>query len=146
MLPVKIKWCLILFSTFVAGITACFIFSLCTGREGECGGQREKVGFPHELHMGLYDCLECHHVYEDRKTNILDPMELYDGNPKIRCASCHGPEAAIDGATAFHRQCMGCHSRELETGRASGPIMCSECHREEEAIPPEYEMIIGELE
>jgi len=144
MRPVKIKCCLLLFLFLVAGITFFVIQNKCSDKEAVCEDQREQVGFPHELHMGLYDCLECHHDYDAKKNNLLDPSELYDGNPDIKCLSCHGPETAIDGMMAFHRQCMGCHNREAAAGRASGPNMCSGCHRREEMIPSEYEMIIGD--
>jgi hypothetical protein len=102
------------------------------------------VGFPHEQHIVLYDCLECHHVYDDQRNNILDPGALYEDNPDIRCIACHKSDAAIDPMRAFHRQCIGCHNQESAANRPSGPNMCSECHRPKEKIPPDYEMIIGE--
>jgi hypothetical protein len=144
MLPGKIKRCLLIFFVFIVGIVVFLIRNPCSDKDGGCDDLREKVGFPHEQHMGLYDCQECHHVYDDWKNNVLDPADLYDGNPDIKCLSCHGPEAAINGMTAFHRQCMGCHNREAAAGQASGPNMCSECHCRDGIIPTEYEMVIGD--
>ena len=145
MLPSKIKRCLIIFSVLAAAVVAFVIWFSCPeDKSCKCEIQREKVGFPHELHAGLFDCMDCHHAYDETHVNVLDPMELYAGNPDIQCLSCHTPEAKIDGMTAFHRQCMGCHNREAAAGRASGPNMCSECHQREDAIPAEYEMIIGD--
>ena len=133
-----------LFFFFIAGTVAFMMLDPCPDKEGGCDEPREKVGFPHEQHMARYDCLDCHHVYDDLKNNVLDATELYDGNPDIQCLSCHGQKTAIDLMTAFHRQCMGCHNRENAAGRRSAPVMCSECHHGNKAIPPEYEMIIGD--
>ncbi|MEZ4551217.1 MAG: cytochrome c3 family protein [Desulfobacterales bacterium] len=139
------KKCILMACGFlVAGIV---IFSLqkpCPIEECGRNGLRERVGFPHEAHIVLYDCLVCHHVYDDQRNNILDPGELYEDNPDIRCIACHKPNAAIGPMRAFHRQCIGCHNEESAAGRSSGPNMCSECHRPQETIPPDYEMIIGD--
>lgn len=144
MRPIKTKCCLLLFLILIGGIAVFAMRNKCPDEETPCEGQREQVGFSHELHMGLYDCLECHHDYDAEKNNVLDPMELYQGNPDIKCRSCHGPETVIDPMMAFHRQCMGCHNREASAGRASGPNMCSGCHRQEAMAPSKYDMIIGD--
>ena len=143
MLSTKKKCGLMVICFAVAGIAIFLLQNRCPDENDACNCNREKVGFPHELHMMLYDCLECHHVYDDQKNNILDPGELYEDNPDIRCLSCHGPDAAIDTMTAFHRQCIGCHNREASAGLASGPNMCSGCHCREEAITPDYDMVVG---
>lgn len=143
MVPVKTKFSLAVLALLLVGLAAFIIKNRCPPGDESCEA-REPVGFPHERHMASYDCLECHHVYDALKNNVLAPMELYDGNPEIRCRHCHTPEATIVAITAFHRQCISCHNQEAAAGRVSGPNMCSDCHGPEEAIPAEYEMIIGD--
>ena len=87
-------------------------------------GQRPPVMFSHDLHM------DCHHVYEDG-VNVLDENELIEGNPAIRCASCHNGDADADRQEAYHRQCIGCHIETRKAGQASGPEMCGSCHQPE---------------
>jgi hypothetical protein len=86
--------------------------------------QRPAAVFPHELHnekAEIYECNECHHVYEDG-------VKLEDESSEDEsCAECHGLED--EGRTpslikAFHFNCKGCH---LE--KKAGPVMCGECHR-----------------
>jgi c(7)-type cytochrome triheme protein len=88
------------------------------------GTIRPPVPFPHELHMDVYDCLDCHHDYENGE-NVLDDAVLEEGNPEIKCAFCHTPAAAIDLKDAFHGQCVGCH----DIDHKKGPRLCGECHR-----------------
>ena len=94
---------------------------------GTAGTQRPAVIFSHDLHMGLYECLACHHDYQDG-VNVLDEDRLEEGNPDIRCANCHNGQADLDAQKAYHRQCMGCHIDERKAGQASGPEMCGACH------------------
>jgi c(7)-type cytochrome triheme protein len=89
--------------------------------------QRSAVTFSHDLHMGLYECLDCHHDYQNG-ANALDEDTLEEGNPDIRCAACHNDQADLDRQTAYHRQCMGCHIDTRKDGEASGPEMCGACH------------------
>lgn len=84
--------------------------------------QRTGVIFPHEDHMGELDCLACHHRFQEGE-NVLDEEELYEGNPEILCMSCHDDQQGMDLATAFHRQCIGCHTQEKQ-----GPVLCAKCH------------------
>ncbi len=84
--------------------------------------QRSPVLFPHEQHMMDYECLDCHHKYENGK-NILDEEELTEGNSDIACATCHHRQTKIDLQKAYHRQCILCH-KENKTD----PRMCGECH------------------
>ncbi len=81
----------------------------------------------HELHMEEFDCLSCHHKYEDNE-NILDEAVLEEGNPDIQCSSCHDRSAKMDLQKAFHSQCMGCHENLKVKGASSGPRLCGECH------------------
>jgi c(7)-type cytochrome triheme protein len=90
--------------------------------------QRPPVIFPHEVHMGLYDCLECHHDYQNGE-NVLDEDSLEEGNPAIQCANCHNGKTSPDLQEAFHRQCIGCHIDVRKSGQPSGPEMCGDCHR-----------------
>jgi hypothetical protein len=92
--------------------------------------QRSAVIFPHEVHMGLYDCLACHHDYQNG-VNVLDENNLEEGNPAIRCANCHNDRQNPDLQEAFHRQCIGCHIEVRKSGQPSGPEMCGGCHRAE---------------
>ncbi|MGD8268080.1 MAG: cytochrome c3 family protein [Desulfobacterales bacterium] len=97
----------------------------------EVAQQRSAVAFSHDLHMGLYECLDCHHKYEDG-VNVLDEDDLVEDSPEVNCAACHDESASIDRQQAFHRQCMGCHIEVRKAGEASGPEMCGACH-----LPPE---------
>ena len=97
----------------------------------ELARQRSAVAFSHDLHMGLYECLDCHHKYEDG-VNGLDEDDLVEDSPEVNCAACHDASASIDRQRAFHRQCMGCHIQVRKAGEASGPEMCGACH-----LPPE---------
>jgi hypothetical protein len=89
--------------------------------------KRTAVTFPHELHMDTFDCLECHHDYV-KGENVLDEGELEEGNPAIRCTSCHHSASRPDLRHAYHFQCMGCHRRMRIEGQATGPELCGECH------------------
>lgn len=90
--------------------------------------QRPAVTFPHEVHMaGDLSCTDCHHQYSNGE-NVLDENELEEGNPDIRCATCHDRETRINIRQAFHRQCVGCHARTQKEGKTSGPRLCGECH------------------
>jgi hypothetical protein len=90
--------------------------------------QRPAVAFDHGLHMGLFECLDCHHQIEDG-VNVLDEDDLTPGNPDVRCLACHAAaDADIDLQKAYHRQCMGCHIDTRKTGEPSGPELCGSCH------------------
>lgn len=102
--------------------------------------QRPPVIFDHDTHMGEYECLQCHHRYEDGE-NVLEEDELTDIEPDelitlnvmpeeelsgIKCASCHNykkEKSTLNSMEAFHGQCIGCHEE-----KASGPVLCGECH------------------
>lgn len=89
--------------------------------------QRPPVMFSHDLHMGLYDCLDCHHDMKDG-VNVLDEDNLEEGNPDILCGACHNDQASLDRQKAYHRQCMGCHIDNRKAGNDTGPEMCGACH------------------
>ena len=80
--------------------------------------------FPHEEHneaAELYECNECHHVYEDGRKLEFESSE------DMRCVDCH-PLESDNGdppalMKAYHRNCKGCHEQ-----RDQGPIMCGQCH------------------
>jgi hypothetical protein len=95
--------------------------------EESAEGQRSAVPFSHDLHMGLYECLDCHHDYKNG-VNILDEDLLEEGNPDIRCSACHNDQADLGRQKAYHRQCMGCHIDTRKAGQVSGPEMCGACH------------------
>lgn len=89
--------------------------------------QRPVVTFSHERHMDMFDCLDCHHDF-DNGENVLDEDELEEGNPAIRCASCHDSHSTPDLERAYHLQCLGCHRQTRIDGQAAGPELCGGCH------------------
>ncbi len=89
--------------------------------------QRTPVAFSHDLHMGLYECLDCHHKFENG-VNVLDEDDLVEEAPEVSCGACHDDAASIDRQRAYHRLCMGCHIEVRKAGEASGPEMCGACH------------------
>jgi len=114
----------------------------------------EPVGFAHRIHDELTegDCGVCHHRYAmapgDRVgVDIKDlhaPMDIKMGgacaschndmakNPPQSCSRCHGLPNEPDSPSriglkgAYHRQCIGCHERQLKP--ASAPTECASCH------------------
>jgi hypothetical protein len=120
----------------VLSLTILSVSSVGYGQEAEivldnpdayASNQRTAVTFSHELHMEAFDCLECHHDYAEGE-NALDEGELEEGNPAIRCASCHGSGSTPELRCAYHRQCMGCHRLMRIKGLATGPELCGGCH------------------
>jgi DNA-directed RNA polymerase subunit RPC12/RpoP len=94
---------------------------------------RPAVYFSHESHMESYDCLDCHHDYQNGE-NVLDEDEL-ENDESAGCASCHTKEASIDLKTAYHRQCMGCHRRVNKQEADNSPITCQDCHSRRSLAP-----------
>jgi len=94
---------------------------------------RPEVYFSHENHMESYDCLDCHHDYQNGE-NVLDEDEL-ENDESAGCASCHTKEASIDLKTAYHRQCMGCHRRVNQQEADNSPITCQDCHSRRSPTP-----------
>lgn len=93
--------------------------------------QRPAVRFPHGVHMaGDLSCTDCHHRYEAGQ-NVLEESELEEGKPEIQCAHCHAQETRINLRQAFHRQCVGCHTKIHSAGEKTGPRLCGECHLRE---------------
>jgi octaheme c-type cytochrome (tetrathionate reductase family) len=114
----------------------------------------EPVGFSHRIHDGLAggDCGVCHHRYaSDEKDRVgVDVKELHKlmditiggacsschndmaANPPQSCVRCHQQSNEPDAPSrlglkgAYHRQCIGCHERQLKP--ASAPTSCSSCH------------------
>lgn len=89
--------------------------------------QRSAVTFSHELHFETFDCLDCHHDYNDGE-NVLDEGDLEEGNPAIHCTSCHDADSTPHLRHAYHHQCMGCHRKMRINGLATGPELCGACH------------------
>ncbi len=114
----------------------------------------EPVGFAHRIHDELVggDCGVCHHRYaaseDDRVgqdiTALHASMDIELGGPcsachdnmeqapPQSCSRCHGlPDEPDDPSRiglkgAYHRQCIGCHERQLQP--ASAPTACASCH------------------
>jgi len=124
----------------------------CFRNETNDEKQRSAVMFPHELHMEQFECLECHHVYEDGE-NVLDDSDLEEGNTDISCCSCHNSGTKIDLEYAFHNLCMSCHNENrkkfwvprkgiqwkafMPVKGQSAPTLCGECHVQEKQAPSE---------
>jgi len=140
--PVKIKICFMFACLVLGGMASFSMIDACPVEKVECDKQREAVSFPHDMHMGSYDCEDCHHVYDENKNNVLDAMELYSGNPDIMCSSCHASGSKIHTRQAFHRQCIGCHNEAVTMDQASAPTMCNECHHPVGEASTDDEMII----
>lgn len=136
-LPRQTVFAAVLVLLAAGGVFTFSVLTICTAEEVGCKGSRGPVAFDHDFHMAGYDCLACHHVYDREHNNILDPAELYAGNPVIRCAACHDRNADIDRQEAFHEQCIGCHYED------GGPKLCGECHIHE-APSTEFVIILGE--
>ena len=90
--------------------------------------QRPLVTFDHALHAtDKIDCITCHHEYDQYGNNK-------GGEDKAQsCANCHSNPAnpnkrLVPLTDAFHAQCKKCHESLLSAEKASGPIMCGECH------------------
>jgi c(7)-type cytochrome triheme protein len=94
---------------------------------------RPSVYFSHENHMDSYDCLDCHHDYQNGE-NVLDEDDLEDGK-SANCASCHSKDASIDLKTAYHRECMGCHRQLNKQEGDTLPITCQDCHSRGSSTP-----------
>jgi c(7)-type cytochrome triheme protein len=107
---------------FVSGVYA-------SSEEIEFSGKKSRgpVVFDHELHMGDFECLDCHHVMESGE-NVLDESDLEEGDPNILCSSCHNSTSKIAKTEAFHYQCMGCHNDYSLTSEPTGPTLCGGCH------------------
>ncbi len=97
------------------------------GMEEHGDTQRPPVAFQHDLHMGLFNCLDCHHSFEGDE-NVLEEEELWEGNEDILCSACHGPGDNPDLQQAYHYQCIGCHMQVRKSGGDSGPELCGACH------------------
>ena len=114
----------------------------------------EPVGFSHRIHDELTggDCGVCHHRYATAEGDRVGmdikelhaPMDIKLGgpcsschddmakNPPQSCSRCHGLPNEPDEPSriglkgAYHRQCIGCHERQLKP--ASAPTDCASCH------------------
>lgn len=94
--------------------------------------RRPPVPFPHGVHMERFECLACHHKYENGK-NVLDEDELEEGNPAATCTACHNIKSGCNLQKVFHRQCLECHVNKRPPGEKYGPRMCIGCHLQENA-------------
>lgn len=119
-------------------VTICFVtasvFFSSAGADNQKNAftdrQRPPVNFleeMHDTHMENYDCLDCHHRYENGE-NVLDEFELEEGNRDIQCSACHHSKAETGLRKAFHTQCIGCHEKSNDQEGGSLPILCGECH------------------
>jgi len=114
----------------------------------------EPVGFSHRIHDELTggDCGVCHHRFTaDEQDRVGIDLKEYHAqfdvklggacsachqdmhaNPPQGCPRCHGAPYEADSPSriglkgAYHRQCIGCHERQLKP--ASAPTACNSCH------------------
>ena len=114
----------------------------------------ESVAFSHRIHDELTggDCGVCHHRFaSDPGDRVGVDVGAYhaqlglklggacstchqdmEQNPPQACARCHGAPFEADAPSriglkgAYHRQCIGCHERQLKP--ASAPTACNACH------------------
>ncbi len=114
----------------------------------------EPVGFAHRIHDEITggDCGACHHRYAgaagdrvgDDIGELHASMDIKLGgacsschddmadNPPQSCRRCHGLPNEPDSPSriglkgAYHRQCIGCHERQLKP--APAPTECASCH------------------
>ena len=87
---------------------------------------RSAVYFPHESHMEILDCLDCHHDYQNGE-NVLEEDDLEEDGFS-RCANCHTNKASIELKKAYHRQCINCHRTVHKKEDLNLPITCKDCH------------------
>jgi hypothetical protein len=92
--------------------------------------RQHPVRFSHEKHMNDFDCLDCHHRYENKK-NVLDKSVLEEGSPAAKCTTCHNPGSNCQLQAVFHKMCLSCHTQIQKSGRKGGPRLCIECHPKE---------------
>jgi hypothetical protein len=84
------------------------------------------VTFEHAAHAG-YDgvnCVDCHHTWDEGGEAAPQP-----------CSECHEEDAPkgadpMNYKDAMHDSCAGCHEKNKEAGKPSGPVekACKECH------------------
>lgn len=97
--------------------------------------KKPPVMFPHGAHMDQFDCLDCHHRFQNGD-NILDADDLEEDSPGVRCQDCHvkknfrfSPDLDPTNRNlmqAYHKQCISCHRAQ---GGQKGPRTCSGCHQ-----------------
>lgn len=86
--------------------------------------RRSPAPFTHDEHnekADIYDCAECHHLFDDEGTKIED-----ESSEDQSCADCHeledvGSQPGL--VKAFHLNCKGCHLDQQK-----GPFVCGQCH------------------
>lgn len=98
--------------------------------------KKAPVQLTHKKHVEDYGiaCKDCHHVYTDGK-NTWEP-----GQEVKKCGACHNvvkpiaecspAEKKLNLQKAFHDNCKGCHMALKREKKPTGPIKCTECHKE----------------
>ena len=84
---------------------------------------RPSVKFPHAAHQQNQDCTACHHYYDNGRN-------AWTADKPTTCADCHksGGQSKLGLQSAFHRQCLGCHTQLARAKQNSGPRTCGACH------------------
>lgn len=95
--------------------------------------QRPLVRFTHQKHVDVMTelagdeetaCRACHH---DREV-----FGVQGDSTGSSCSDCHSPGGSADNPVplqmAMHKQCKDCHRAMRDKGRATGPVMCGQCH------------------
>ena len=99
-----------------------------------CADTKPAVDFPHQAHLELAACVDCHHTQADLTAETVAEMEVAD------CASCHlEPEEATTPSckekstkkNPYHLLCIGCHKEAKKANAETvAPSKCKECHVE----------------
>jgi hypothetical protein len=96
----------------------------------DCQSKQAAVEFPHKAHLGLTECVTCHHTSEGLTADSDMAVE--------KCGSCHlEPEADTTpkcsemstSKNPYHKGCIGCHKDAVKADEASkAPVKCADCH------------------
>lgn len=88
-------------------------------------------------------CELCHHTYDLNEKNDKQAKKYVKGKEES-CYYCHDltikrgndtfkiqqitKEKKLNISQAFHSLCLNCHLDNIQKGKRSGPIICSQCH------------------
>lgn len=89
--------------------------------------KRTLVTLTHAQHEAVVDCKVCHHDFFQ-----FNKKDNSEGTP---CGECHkanpgAKDNPVSLQKAYHQRCQSCHVSLLKQAKATGPIMCRDCHME----------------
>lgn len=90
------------------------------------------VLMPHQEHMEIIDCEECHHKWEaqmesPRKCTASGCHDILDRN--INQENIIKTASFVYHSRNNDRSCIGCHQTKKTAGEEAGPVACSGCHK-----------------